>query len=117
MHDVVCWVRPIIRHPTSLSGQIVDFMPSLVSIAQDARFIGQTVQAVLKAIGKPYDDHLFVDSTPGRLDAAAFLFDGEGWIYFHVAECVHQPTVNTERKWDIERFKKEVVASMEWEQD
>jgi hypothetical protein len=90
-------------------------MPSLVSISQDPRHLGQSVQSVLKAINKPYDDHIFVDYTPGKLNAAAFLFEGEGWIYFFVDEFLHQPAFHPERKWDLDLFLKEKVAKMEWE--
>jgi hypothetical protein len=90
-------------------------MPSLESIAKDPRFIGQTVQSVLKAISKAYDDHIFVDFTPGKLNAAAFLFEGDGWIYFHIDEFQHQPAFHPERKWDLDLLLKEKVAQMEFE--
>jgi hypothetical protein len=93
------------------------FMPSIVSIARDKRYIGQKVQTVLDATGKHYDDHLFVDLEPGYLSGAAFHFEEEGWLYFYVDENLLQPTFNPDRKWDIGRFKEEKIARMEWEED
>jgi hypothetical protein len=92
-------------------------MPSLESIARDRRYIGQKVQVVLKAIGKDSDDHLFVDFEPGHLSGAAFHFDAEGWLYFYIDAPRHQAEYNPERKWDIEKFKQEMVKEMAWEED
>lgn len=92
-------------------------MPSIVSIARDGQYIGQKVKSVLQKIGRPYDDHLFVDHEPGLLSGAAFHFENEGWLYFYVDACEHQPAENEDRGWDLQLFLLEKISGMEWEED
>lgn len=92
-------------------------MSTLFSISRDAGYIGQTVEAVLMAVGKPYDDHLFVDFEPGHLSGAAFHFDQEGWLYCYVDAFMHQSPYHPERKWSLDSFKQEHVSRLDWEED
>ena len=92
-------------------------MPSIPSIARDMRFIGREVGHILTAVGRPFDDHLFVDMEPGHLSGAAFHYEGDGWLYIYIDESTQQPAYNAERKWSLEKFKDEAAVSLEWEED
>jgi hypothetical protein len=78
---------------------------------------GKTVAELLDAVGKPYQEHLFVDHEPGTQAAVGFRYQDEGWLYVYVTEYRHMNRFDRERNWDVEAFARETIDRLEFEAD